>query len=163
MQPLEHTEDLLVVLGVDSDAIVFHAEAPEVVLPRHRYVNLGRTIAAILQAIADQILEELDETRLMAENCGERVACDGGAIFLDGSPAVFYCCLESVVKLDGRKLFLIVARQVGIGEQVRQQLAHTLRSVRYKTNTGFGFVELARAVAFQQELRIAGDHSKRLL
>src|SRR5439155_10645338 len=152
VQPLEHAKNLLVILRRDPDAVILHGDTPQAILPFRGYMNERRAIAPVLDAIADQILEELHEMRLVAENGGQRVTANGRPGFLDRDPAVFEHRLEYAIKIDRRNTLLTVAGQLGICQQVRQQFAHTLRSVADEFDAGRGFaVELA-AIAFQQEL-----------
>jgi hypothetical protein len=51
-------------------------------------MNQRRMLAAVLEAITDQVLEELDKMRLVAENGRERVAGDDSRGLLNGGLAV---------------------------------------------------------------------------
>src|SRR5438128_1445676 len=92
-------------------------------------MNARRALGLVFDAVADQILEELHEMRSVTENGGESIAGDRGSGVLDGDPAIFMRRLENTINVDRRNSFMAVAGQLSIGQQVRQQFVHALRSV----------------------------------
>ena len=74
VQPLEHAEDRLMVLCIDTHAIIGHGEPPLAILPFRRNLNTGRRRAPLLDCIANKILEELNEMRWLTHDHGKRIA-----------------------------------------------------------------------------------------
>src|ERR1051326_1623645 len=91
-------------------------------------MNLRLTLAAVLKAVTDQILEELDEMRFVAENGRKRVAGNGGCRFLNSRVCVFQCNMKNLVQVNRRNDLLGLAGELRIFEQVRQQFPHALGS-----------------------------------
>src|SRR4051794_26660848 len=65
MQALEQHENALEVLRLDADAVVGDADAPLRVFLQRRDANARHRLAAELERIADQVLEELRELHLV--------------------------------------------------------------------------------------------------
>src|SRR4051812_14410063 len=51
MEPLEHAEDPLGLVGIDADAVVRHGEAPGFALPFGRHVHLGPAVIGELERV----------------------------------------------------------------------------------------------------------------
>src|SRR6185312_13328440 len=78
MQTLEDPEDLLLILGRNANPVIGNADNPLVVARPRRNVHLGRRNAAILERIADEVLEHLREMRWMHWQYGKIVAGHAG-------------------------------------------------------------------------------------
>src|SRR5262249_26844464 len=65
VKPLEGHEDLLAVFRLDSDSVVLHGELHAGTFPGHGNVDNGRPAPAILDGVADEVLEKRDEMRLV--------------------------------------------------------------------------------------------------
>ena len=64
VQALEDDEDAVGVLGLDADAVVAHREQPVAAARARRATwTRGRLVAAELDGVADQVLEELAQLR----------------------------------------------------------------------------------------------------
>src|SRR5215467_12579381 len=85
MQPLEYHEDALEVLPLDADAVVGDREAPLALLLLHADVDAQRLVRLPeLDRVADQVLEELSELRVVRADLGQIVVGDLGVARLDG-------------------------------------------------------------------------------
>src|SRR3954451_3777862 len=58
MEPLEHAEDALGLVGIDANAVVRHGEAPGFALPFGRHVHLGPPVIGELERVREQVLED---------------------------------------------------------------------------------------------------------
>src|ERR1700690_4172530 len=68
MQPLEYFKDPLVILGVDSDAVVADGKGPFVPVALRRDVDDWGCVAAVFESIADQVLHQLDQLRAVTHH-----------------------------------------------------------------------------------------------
>ena len=95
VQALEDGEDFIGVLHVHADAVVFDGELPPfpLCITFHADLHLWRARTSKLDRVADEVLEELGELRLVAHNHRQRsfwqrdrrlVLLDGGLEVVDG-------------------------------------------------------------------------------
>src|SRR5437870_520620 len=78
MEPLEQGEDPLLILRLDADAVIAHAEEPLATLTHSRDMHSRRLIGPVeLDAIGDQVLEQLAQLNGVALHDRQIVA--GGA------------------------------------------------------------------------------------
>src|SRR6476646_9990293 len=84
MEALENDEDALRVLRRNADAVVPDGTMPVGILARGREGDLWRRLAAILDGVADQVLEELAELHPVARHGGQGANRDGGRALGDG-------------------------------------------------------------------------------
>jgi len=88
MQPLEDRENLVGILHVHADTVVFYGELPRVSSPigLHADLYLGRSSTSELNSISDEVLEELDELGLVAHDHWQRFVRqpDLNSALLDG-------------------------------------------------------------------------------
>src|SRR5689334_19014140 len=61
VQPLEDSENTVVVLRCDADAVVSDREKPVRAFLLGRHMDVQRSLAAVFYCVADQVLEELDQ------------------------------------------------------------------------------------------------------
>src|SRR5215467_1321047 len=122
MQSLKYAEDLLVIFGRDSNAVIRHAKQPQAIFSFGRHMNAWRPVAPVLEGIGNQVLEELNEMVLVPWNAGQFIARYNRARLLDSGLAVFDCLRKNLIEIDRRKRFrfLTSANQLSIGEKVRQ-------------------------------------------
>lgn len=76
MQSLEHFEDALSVLRIDTDSIVADAEFPLRPFPCREDAYARRFAAAVLERIADQVLQQQNDLRAIAVNRRQRAGFD---------------------------------------------------------------------------------------
>src|SRR5206468_7185881 len=83
VQALEDDEDPRGVLGIEADAVVADGEDPLVAFAPGRDMDEGRGLAAELDRVADQILEDLPESNRVGPECRQGVVRDDGSRLLD--------------------------------------------------------------------------------
>jgi len=71
VKPLKHAENRQIIVLPDSNPVVGHGETPFAVQMLSRDVNAGRSHSAVFNRVADQILKQLDETRIVALDDGK--------------------------------------------------------------------------------------------
>ena len=79
----EHAENVVEILGIDSDAVILNRKAPAPLQRHGPNTNSRRLIRAILDRIPNQVLEKLDQQNLDRRDSGEASAFDSGARLLD--------------------------------------------------------------------------------
>src|SRR5690348_11287916 len=77
METLKDDEDALRVLRRKPDAVVPDGKVPEILLARGGEGDLWRRLAAILDRVGNQVLEELAELHPVAAHGGQRANRDG--------------------------------------------------------------------------------------
>src|SRR5579862_10003263 len=73
MQPLEDDENILRILGSDSDPVIAHAEKPPLARSLSPHRNLWLVFAAELDRVSNQILKELRHLRPLRPHPRQRV------------------------------------------------------------------------------------------
>ncbi len=76
VQALKNDENTIVILGVDTDAVVVHRKLPESPLSIDVDVNPGCIGATKLQGVADQIGEQLFDVPRVCQYARQRIVCD---------------------------------------------------------------------------------------
>ena len=150
VQALEDDEDPIGVLGVDADAVVRAAEAPEVVLAAGREAYRGRLGAAKLDGVGDQVLKERYEQRAITAYAWELVGEHGRGCFIEGCRERLPDLDQDVSQVDQLALGS-AAPDAGEGEQVVDQDLHSLRAVDCELDVLVGaLVELAVITALER-------------
>jgi hypothetical protein len=93
----EHPEDILVMLLRYSDAIVLHGEDPLVPLKLGPYPNTGTLLVAELEGIADEVLEQAGQLKLVAADHWQLGALDIRITLANGLVQVAQNCLGQTV------------------------------------------------------------------
>src|ERR1700681_3392225 len=83
VQPLEDSENPVVILRRDADAVVSDRKKPVLPFLLGRHVYVQRSLAAILDRVADQVLEELDQGAALQPDVRQGVMGNGGSALLD--------------------------------------------------------------------------------
>src|SRR3954447_1194958 len=162
MQALEQHEDALEVLRLDADAVVGDADAPLGIFLLRRDVDARRRLAAELERIADQVLEELHELHLVDIDARQRIPADRGPGLLDRRAQIGDGALER--RLEGHGLELLaLGADPRVGEQVLDQLLHARRAVDHVVHEFAPVAVELVAVAPREQLRVRGHHAQRLL
>jgi hypothetical protein len=65
VQTLEEAKDLLLILGIDPEAVISNGELPHVIMSLGGDVNLWTPLTAVSNRISDQILKQLLQLKLM--------------------------------------------------------------------------------------------------
>jgi hypothetical protein len=84
VEALEDPEDPILIVGGNADAVVADRDDPFGVTALRSQMDGGSGVAAELDCVADQVLEQVDELRLVAENGGELVPGQRGAALGEG-------------------------------------------------------------------------------
>ncbi len=82
VQPPEGLEDLLGILGLDANTVVFHPKDPVSIFFLEGQLNDRALISAELQGITDEILVELRQQRRIAPDFRQLIPGDLGCGFL---------------------------------------------------------------------------------
>src|SRR5439155_2048523 len=160
VQALEHLEDALAVARVDADAVVGDLEVPVLALAARADLDARGGLAAELQRVGDEVLEQLGELH--------PVAVDGGQIGGEHLPARLGDLLAQALEHLAQQLAdvdrapLLDAPDARVGEQAVEQRAHSLRRARQRGEQALGrLVEVAR-VARLEQLGDAAHDAQRL-
>ena len=98
VQPLEEAEDLLVISGCDSDAIVPDLHHPTGTRRFRRHIDPRGVGPAILDRVAQQVLHQSGQLTFIAQHAGERAHRDFGAALVDGPfqeiAGLFHCAAQ---------------------------------------------------------------------
>jgi len=89
VQPLKDDEDAFRVRGINADTIVPNGEEPFACTWFSRDMNAGRLIASELNRVADEVLKQLTELRLIAHHRGQMIVAYYGS-------TLTHCHLEIV-------------------------------------------------------------------
>ena len=99
VQALEDQEDALDVLRLDTDAVVAHArKANHSPGARPPTSIADRFIAAELDRVADQVLEELYQLRFIGHDRRQGISDDDGPALLDGRTQVRTSVLSTAAR-----------------------------------------------------------------
>ena len=82
-QPLEGLKNAVEVRLVDADAVVVDGKLPAVAVARRRHANAGRLLAAELDGVAQQVLEELHQLGLISDHAGQGTGFDPRVVLSD--------------------------------------------------------------------------------
>src|SRR5687768_18098265 len=83
VQPLEDTEDFLMVIRIDPDAVVLYGKPPHVAVACRAHMNARRLYAAVLDRVSDEVLKYLEDAHGGASNMRQRVRRDLRSALLD--------------------------------------------------------------------------------
>ena len=72
----EKAEDMVGLRGIKSESIIRNGESPEFPVARNRNLNSRRVVAVVVDSVADQILEEQQQSGWMAVHAGESLRLD---------------------------------------------------------------------------------------
>src|SRR5580658_6945295 len=117
MEPLENTEDYLLVMGIDADAVVPHREAPRGALAGGRDVDFGRIFRSIFECVADEILKYLLQVGFAHADLGQWVASDRRVVLPDSFRQAGKSVLQNRRCIHCGQVTLNHASS-GIGEQI---------------------------------------------
>ena len=84
MQALKDKKNSFKVLRLNTNAIIAHAEMPGIQIIFNRNMDLRRALAAELDGVTDQVLEQLGELGRICFDRWQGLACDGCSTLLDG-------------------------------------------------------------------------------
>jgi hypothetical protein len=82
-QPLERFKDAVMILRIDSDAVIAHAEHPLGRFASAGYVYLRRSFIRVFDRIADQVLKYSHQQILIHYNRRQFIKCDLRAAFFN--------------------------------------------------------------------------------
>jgi hypothetical protein len=100
VQPLEHSKDFFEVLRIDSQAIVSHRKYPDLLgIAGGRNMHLRRSRAVVLDGIANQILEQLNQLPFVSQNEGNG-SCVTSAPLSSIAPRRFSSAHSSAASLE---------------------------------------------------------------
>src|SRR5260221_3708868 len=162
VQTLEHHEDALEILRLDTDAIVADGELEVGFLFDAGDVDPGHRRRAELERVADQVLEQLRQLRFVGAHPGQRVPGHRCARLLDGAAQVADRLVERWLHLDRQEL-LAAGADARVGKQVLDQLLHARGDLDHEAHDLLGVAVEPVAVATLYQLRIARHHAQRLL
>src|ERR1700722_18154987 len=83
VEALEEFKNLLLVLGVYADAVVPDGKQPFLVPLLRRHMNPGRLAASVADRVADQVLKNLFQLKLVHAHAGKSGARNGGVVVFD--------------------------------------------------------------------------------
>ena len=163
MQALEDDEDAIGVLGVDPDPVVGHRELEHVAVAPRRDLHARRLVAAELDRVGDQVLQDEPEQRPLAVDLGQAPAhLDGGAASPRSRARASSGVLHELADVDELALALDAA-DPREGEQVVDQRLHALGAVDGEVDVLLAaLVELPRVAALEH-LAEARHLAQRLL
>ena len=162
MQALEQHEDALEVFAGDADAVVVHCESPLMTGRLDAQVHHRRLVAAELDRVGQQVLEQLQQLHRVALDGGQIVDRDARAALFDRHAQILERVLHDRVAI-GRRERLGLRAEPRVGEQIIDQRLHALGAVDRITDELVGVgVELA-PVALRDQLQVARNHAQRLL
>jgi len=118
----EHPEDAFLLFGRDADAVIHDLDDPFPAALLSADVDLGRFFGAILDRVADQVLENADEVAGIAVYEGEDIGCHDRAAFFDGTTEVLGSRSEGTLQLDGTGQFGESA--AGEQKQIVKEIGH---------------------------------------
>ena len=165
VQPLEHSEDLLVELRRDADPVVRHGEAPEVAFTaRTTRGSIGFSGPVYLIALPIRFWSSWIEVGLVHGDRGKLAAGDLGAALLDGAVEVQQRRVEREPRVDpaDARGALEVAGP-GVEQQVVEQALHPARALDDEPDELVRVGAEARRALLLEELAIRRDHPERLL
>src|ERR1700728_282476 len=85
VQALKDYENIVGMLGSDSDPVVAYAELPVLACFFHLYRNQRRIVAAELESVSNEILEDLRDLRAIRPESWKLSMGDHCTAFLDGA------------------------------------------------------------------------------
>src|SRR5581483_9293084 len=162
MQPLEHAENAVDVLGLDADAVVTYRENISALMGLRTHVNLGGALAAKLYGVADQVLEQLRELRRVdgAERHG--IARHHRARLLDGDLEIRQRLLQRLAEIAGLERTRARAHP-RVAQKVVDERLHAQRPAHGVLDQLIGSAVQHVAVTLLQQLHAARDGAQRLL
>ncbi len=127
VQSLEETEDLLPVLRRDANAIVLDFDNPLGAQLFSRNADLYRRLAAIVDRIRDQVLEDSREMLLVAQRHWQRTDNEGGVARLDCVPEIRQNVRDDSMQVQ--RLRRIFEAANGKSVQALKQRRHSLDAI----------------------------------
>src|SRR5438445_8536800 len=88
VEALEDREDAVQVGPLDPDSIVAHMEQDPVLLLLESDMDAGRVLAPELDRVADEVLEQKGQLKLVTRDGGEGIMRDDGTALLERQPQV---------------------------------------------------------------------------
>ena len=124
--------------------------------------TFGTARALVLDGVADQVLEQLDQLHLVGHDAGSGSWVTSAPLSsMAPRRLTSACCSASSLEVSSSSLPFVPTRE--IGQQVLDQPLHAAGAVHREGDELVGIgVELA-LVAPGQQLRVAGHHAQRLL
>src|SRR5579883_2870649 len=101
IQTLEHPENVFLILGFESHAIVAHGNGPVVVLAMGLDLYFAGAIrTSILDAVPDQILHQPGEMHVASRQRRKRRMRNPGSAFIDLRREIFLNLGDDVIEVD---------------------------------------------------------------
>ncbi len=125
-------------------------------------MDARRRLAAELDRVADQVLQQLSQLRVVRFHLRQRIARQLRAAFLQCRPQVDSRTLEYRLQLHRPELPAARA-DARVGEQVLDELLHARGAIDDVGHEFLGVAFQPVAVALAEQLRVACHHAQRLL
>ena len=162
MQALKDQEDPVEIFWVDADAVVLDRDHPFTVAPLGPDADQGRRLPAVLERVADQILQQLAHAEGVGRHQGQGLTDDRRARFSDGLCHQSQRLVEDLVEIARLQRHL-GSSDPGELEKILNHRLHAQCAARRDFDELVRLhVELSRITALQQ-LHIARDHAQRRL
>lgn len=156
VQPLKHAEHALEVSGRDPDAVIADRDSPFFAFLLRGNVDLRTAVAAILQGIANQVLQQLVELSGIAHDQWKWIVRDLCLAFVNRACKVGQNQAERFLQID-RLEFLASRADPRVSEESIDQRLHAFGSVDSLPNVLVGFFPELPCISPLQQLAIAGD------
>ena len=157
MEAFEKPEDLVLIFGLDPNAVVGYRESPPAILTFHSYMHDRRPIrTAVFDGVPDQILEQLLQVYAMYAKRRQPVECDPGASFGDHASQACQSRLDRFAGIGGLHRLLEFC-DLGIAEEIPHQHFHAGCAAAYKGQKFTGFARKRVDAAVLQKLAIDFD------
>ena len=162
VQALKHDENLLKVLGRDSDSVVLDCEEPLLLFLLRSYSDSRGMNRSELEGVADQILENLGELSLVGANRWQRFMIDNGPRGVNFGLQIMQDALDQICTID-RFQFAATRIYARHHKQVVDERLHALGAIDRVFNIFVRLCVQFSLVPFRQQLHVTGDHAQGFL
>ena len=128
VQSLAHLEHALAMCFADADAVVVNSNTMHVTVRATGDTDKWRRAAAVLDGVAQQVLEQVHQLHGIAEHRGQRVRADACLGFFDRRAEVSHRLIEAQVEIDRFRLCR-APRDRQIGEQSIEHARGACRAI----------------------------------
>src|SRR6185437_13057062 len=164
VQALEDTENALAFVRLKAAAVVADGEPPMATLALGGDMNSGRLfLTAILDRVADQILENTHDLGGMRVNFGQRIVGHGRAALANSRRQISKSGLQRIFAIGRSPGQFALSRQARISQQILNQALHLPGALRGIFQEFLTLLPKPVPVALPEKLRIAHYGPQRLL
>ena len=139
MQAAEDLKYSILVLWIDSDPVIAHRKLPEARLLVSGDVDFGGdTGAVVLNGIADEILQDVFDSRI-GDELGQRIVRNFSSLALDYSVQMKQHLSKNDISVDLGHVAATMVRSVRVTQKIVNKRAHSLRALHDKLERLDGF------------------------